>query len=276
MKTSENGKNLIREFEGLRLTAYKDVNGIKTIGYGHTGKNLPDKITKAQAESYLTSDITKAEKAVNKYGYGYTQNQFDALVSFAFNIGNIDQLTANGTRTLDIVGEKIQLYVYSGGKKVQGLVNRRLKEYNLFMENSTDTDVRKYNYQNAYNFQLSKNFQVCEFVAKSSPLREMYEKGRYTTVLIDDKLVSYLQKIRDYYNKPIIITSGYRPEDYNRSVNGATSSLHIQGKASDIKINGISPTALAKYCKSIGIKGIGTYKDFVHIDTRDIAYYWNG
>ena len=276
MKASINCENLIKQFEGLRLKIYDDGYGFKTIGYGHTGKNLPEKITEQKANEYLKLDITKAEKQVNKFNYSYTQNQFDALVSFAFNVGSIDQLTANGTRTLNEIKEKIKLYIYAGGKVSNGLVNRRKAEYDLFCKNEKDEDVRCYNYKNAGNYSLSKNFIVKEFIAKSSPLRELYENGTYTTVKIDDKLVAILQKIRDHFGKPIIITSGYRPFEYNKSVNGATASLHIEGRAADIKINGITPKVLSKFCQSIGVKGIGTYKDFVHIDTRENKYYWNG
>lgn len=281
MKVSESGKKLIKDFEGLRLKAYKDSAGVMTIGYGHTGKLLPNAITKAKAEKYFDSDVISAEKKVNKYHYNYTQNQFDALVSFAFNIGNIDQLTANGTRTLDEILEKIPLYVYAGGVKSTGLEKRRKAECELFNSdystvNTNNGTIKLYLYKKHANSYLSKNFQVKEFIAKGSPLRDMYERGVYSELWIDDRLVGFLQKIRDHFGRPIIITSGYRPAAYNKSVNGATSSLHIEGRAADIRIDGISPKVLAAYCKSIGIKGIGTYADFVHIDTRENAYYWNG
>ncbi len=281
MKVSESGKKLIKDFEGLRLKAYKDSVGVMTIGYGHTGKLLPNAITKAKAEEYFDSDVISAGKKVNKYHYNYTQNQFDALVSFAFNIGNIDQLTANGTRTLDEILEKIPLYVYAGGVKSTGLEKRRKAECELFSSdystvNTNNSTIKSYLFKKHANTYLSKNFQVKEFIAKGSPLRDMYERGVYYELWIDDRLVGFLQRIRDHFGRPIIITSGYRPAAYNKSVNGATSSLHIEGRAADIRIDGISPRVLAAYCKSIGVKGIGTYADFVHIDTRENAYYWNG
>lgn len=285
MKVSESGKKLIKDFEGLRLKAYKDSAGVMTIGYGHTGKLLPNTITKSKAEEFFESDVVSAEKKVNKYHYNYTQNQFDALVSFAFNIGNIDQLTANGTRTLDEILEKIPLYVYAGGVKSTGLEKRRKAEYELFSSdysivntkvNTNNSTIKLYLYKKHANSYLSKNFQVKEFIAKGSPLRDMYERGVYFEVFIDDKLVGFLQRIRDHYGKPIIITSGYRPKEYNKSVNGATSSLHIEGCAADIRIDGVTPKELAAYCKSIGVKGIGTYDDFVHMDTRENVYYWKG
>lgn len=137
MKISENGLKMIEQFEGLRLTAYKATRRDKyyTIGYGHYGADVKQgmTITEAQAEAYLRQDVAEAEAAVNKYsGYGWNQNQFDALVSFAYNVGNIDQLTNNGKRSIEEISAKILAYVYSSGVKMQGLVNRRAAEKALF------------------------------------------------------------------------------------------------------------------------------------------------
>lgn len=141
MKTSQNGIDLIKSFEGCRLTSYKCLPSEKyyTIGYGHYGSDvkLGMKITQAQAEEYLKKDLEKFENNVNKFSkYNWTQNEFDALVSFAYNIGSIDQLTANGTRSKSVIADKMLLYVNSGGVKYQGLVNRRKKERDLFLKGS--------------------------------------------------------------------------------------------------------------------------------------------
>lgn len=137
MKISENGLKLIEQFEGLRLTAYKATRRDKyyTIGYGHYGADVKQgmTITEAQAEAYLRQDVAEAEAAVNKYaGYGWNQNQFDALVSFAYNVGNIDGLTNNGKRSVAEISAKLPEYVYSGGVKLEGLVRRRAAEKTLF------------------------------------------------------------------------------------------------------------------------------------------------
>lgn len=138
MKISNTGLKLIEEFEGLKLTAYKCVPTEKyyTIGYGHYGADVTAgmTITQEQAEAYLKQDVAKAEKNVSSFDstYHWNQNQFDALVSFAYNIGSIDQLTANGTRTIAQIAEKIPAYCKSGGKTLSGLVKRRAKELELF------------------------------------------------------------------------------------------------------------------------------------------------
>ena len=151
MKISEKGLELIKTFEGLRLSAYKALSTEKyyTIGYGHYGSDVSNdmNITELQAEELLKKDVKKFEDKVNKYSnYNFNQNQFDALVSFAYNIGNIDQLTAKGTRTIEQISSHISLYVKAGGKTLAGLVKRREKEKELFdtpieSRNTSTTDI---------------------------------------------------------------------------------------------------------------------------------------
>lgn len=136
MRTSQKGIDLIKEFEGCRLDAYKCPAGVWTIGYGHTaGVTSGQKISSAQAEAYLRADLEKYEKKVEKYEsrYCWTQNEFDAMVSFAYNVGSIDKLTANGTRTKAVIAEKILLYNKAGEKVLTGLVRRRKAERELFL-----------------------------------------------------------------------------------------------------------------------------------------------
>lgn len=136
MTTSQKGIDLITKWEGLYLSAYKCPAGVWTIGYGHTkGVKRNDTITKTKAIEYLKEDLATAEKNVNSFNkkYNWTQNEFDALVSFAFNIGSINQLTANGTRSKATIAEKMLLYRKAGGRVLTGLVNRRKDERKLFL-----------------------------------------------------------------------------------------------------------------------------------------------
>ena len=135
---SSNGVVLIKSFEGFSRVACKALPSEKylTIGYGHYGKDVkPNQtITEAEAVKLLVKDLSGFVKKVNKYNrkYGFTQNEFDALVSFCYNVGNIDGLTKNGTRTKAQIADKFLAYSYSGGKFIKGLYNRRVKERNLF------------------------------------------------------------------------------------------------------------------------------------------------
>lgn len=130
-------------------------------------------------------------------------------------------------------------------------------------------------YQESAQTQLSKNFNSYEFrCGLGSPCA-------CSTILIDDKLVEYLQNIRDHFGKSITITSGYRCPSYNKSIGSGTGSYHSKGMAADIVVNGVTPREVAKYAESIGILGIGLYETsadghFVHIDTRTTKSFWYG
>ena len=139
MKTSLNGLKIIKDFEGLRLKAYKCSAGVWTIGYGHTsGVKEGDVITKEQAEKYLKKDVISFENTVNGVvKVKLNQNQFDALVSLVFNIGSgafkkstlLKKLNAGD---YDGASEQFLVWVKAGGQTLKGLVNRREQERALF------------------------------------------------------------------------------------------------------------------------------------------------
>ena len=139
-KISENGIAFITKFEQCKLIAYKAVQTEQyyTIGFGHYGADVaPNQIiTKGQALGLLQYDLQKFENKVNKYNvkYNWNRTQYDALMSFCFNIGSIDQLTAKGTRTNEEIANCIPLYCKSGGRVLEGLKRRRLAEQKLFLE----------------------------------------------------------------------------------------------------------------------------------------------
>lgn len=113
---------------------------------------------------------------------------------------------------------------------------------------------------------LSKNFKSTELDCNGT--------NCCSKTLIDKQLITYLQKIRDNFKRPVIINSGYRCGTHNKAIGGAKYSKHTLGKAADIKIDGIPTKDIAAYCESIGIKGIGLYETFVHIDTRTKKSFW--
>ncbi len=113
---------------------------------------------------------------------------------------------------------------------------------------------------------LSHNFKSTEMDCKG--------KGCCSKTVIDNQLIVYLQRIRNHFNKPVIINSGYRCGKHNKAVGGATLSKHKFGMAADIVVRDVRPQEVAKYCESIGIKGIGLYSTFVHIDTRRKKSFW--
>lgn len=337
MKISDKGLVLIKSFEGCHLDAYKCPAGVWTIGYGHTkGVYQGMKITQSQADSFLREDCNRFEKNVNSFAskYNWTQNEFDALVCFAFNIGSINKLTGTpaGTRTKEEIAATIRAYNKDAtGKVLPGLVRRRQAEYELFttgVKNMTNTVLQKgaqgkevKELQNGliirgYNlgkvdgdfgektetaveaFQkdaglkvdgvvgentrnalekikvlsvkadgdkaVSKNFKVKEFACKD---------GSDRLVLDEEFISSKLQKIRTHFGVPVTINSAYRNAAYNKKVGGSSNSYHVKGRAFDIVVKGKTPAEVARYAKSIGIKGVIQYNTFVHIDSRPKKYY---
>ena len=133
MKTSQAGIDLIKKFEGCVLKAYWDYKGY-SIGYGHLGVPEGTVITKEQAEQLLISDLPSYEAKVNKYDpvYHWTQNEFDALVSYCYNIGYIKGLVDDGKRTRAEIEADWPTHDRVGGKHLESLKKRRLKELEVF------------------------------------------------------------------------------------------------------------------------------------------------
>lgn len=139
MNISEPGLKIIKDFEGLRLQAYLDSGGVPTIGYGHIkGVKMGDTCTLAQAEAWLREETAGAVAAVNAaLKVPVSQNQFDAMVSLAYNIGNEAFRNSTLLRMLnagDVAGATGQFKRWNkdNGQVVKGLTNRRLAEELLF------------------------------------------------------------------------------------------------------------------------------------------------
>lgn len=146
MKTSNVGLNLIKGFEGKRINAYDDGVGVWTIGFGTikypNGVRVKkgDVCTEQQAEEYLRNDLTKFESAVNKLvKVPLTQNQFDALASFTYNLGetnltNSTLLKKLNKRDYQGAADQFPLWKTAKGKVLPGLIRRREAERALFLK----------------------------------------------------------------------------------------------------------------------------------------------
>ena len=124
-------------------------------------------------------------------------------------------------------------------------------------------------YKRSDKIRLSKNFRLDEFKCKC---------GKCDPILVDDALVTWLQKIRDHFGRSVNINSGYRCAAHNASpkVGGSKSSHHVKGMAADIRVEGILPSEVTKYAESIGIQRIGLYDTFVHIGSGTEKKFWKG
>jgi GH24 family phage-related lysozyme (muramidase) len=154
VKTSENGIELLKRFEGLELEAYQDIAGIWTIGYGHTGDDVQPgmKLSEREAEELLRRDLKPREQAVSSaVKVSLNQNEFDALVSFVYNVGAAAFRGSTALKRLnrgDRVGAADALTWWNkatvGGvlREVLGLTRRRAAEKALFLTPTAVPDVR--------------------------------------------------------------------------------------------------------------------------------------
>lgn len=144
MRLSDKGLQLLKQWEGCKLRVYKDAAGLPTIGVGHlltreelVGGKYDDGITEAEAMELLAQDVAPAEKAVSGVKVPLTQNQFDALVSFVFNVGTGAFRKSTLLRKLNsgdyaAVPVELRKWTRAAGKRVPGLVNRRDNEILLW------------------------------------------------------------------------------------------------------------------------------------------------
>jgi len=125
--------------------------------------------------------------------------------------------------------------------------------------------IRKYSKIKDGEKQVTPNFKVREFACRDGT----------DEILICDEVAKLLQAIRSYFNKPLVINSGYRTPAYNNAVKGALDSQHLHGKAADFNVTGVTPIAVRSAIESGKIPlvdptkiGLGYYNDFTHIDSR--------
>ena len=142
MKASQNIKAAIKRFEGLRLIPYKDSVGVWTVGYGHTGRDVDGrKITVVKANELLEADVLKVDRQLEALNLpALTQNQYDALVDFVFNlgIGNLKSSTLlkriYARNPAMLIQKEFRKWVYAGKKVLPGLVRRREYEAQLWVK----------------------------------------------------------------------------------------------------------------------------------------------
>lgn len=161
-KIGQAGLALIKQYEGCRLAAYRCAAGVWTIGYGHTvGVHSGMTITQARADAYLQQDIAKFEGYVNNPAYvpiteRLNQNQFDALVSFAFNLGagNLRKLCKG--RTAAQIAQAMTQYCKANGKVLAGLRRRRAAEQALFNKSVSEAAPAQNTESEDYNMKTIK------------------------------------------------------------------------------------------------------------------------
>lgn len=185
MNIGNKGLDLIKSFEGCRLSAYTCPAGVWTIGYGHTQGVYPGMtISQAQADKFLFEDVKYYADAVDRYNsrFNFTQEEFDALTSFTYNCG-VGSLNAvmSCCNSKKEIAEECKLYNKGGGVVLAGLVRRREEEYNLFMSgssNSTSTaSGTSYPEKGEYFFNTRVKIRTAPNLDNSSFTGICYEAG---------------------------------------------------------------------------------------------------
>lgn len=137
---SEAGLALTKQFEGLRLRAYRDSGGVWTVGYGHTGADVHAGlvVTEPEAEALLRADLATAVACVNEFvTAAIEQHHFDALMDFAFNVGCANYRRSTLLRLINAgdfttAAAEFGKWTHVDGKQIEGLVRRRAAEVTLF------------------------------------------------------------------------------------------------------------------------------------------------
>lgn len=289
---------IIKQFEGFVPRAYPDpLSGGApwTIGFGSTryanGKAVQkgDVVTMEQATKMLKEEVEEIEAklaiAVPRWRE-MTSNQHCALISFAYNLGS-DFYGATGFETITKVlkdrkwtevPEALMLYRNPGTNVEAGLKRRRQAEGNLWLlglvghaVTQAPAAVGTVKPSSPFNTKLTPNIELGEF-ALYQEVRRFDEQHQCETAML---LAQFLEKVRsNFANKPIVITSGYRPKIINRQVGGASSSEHLYNApdtgAVDFYVEGVDIYKVQDYClKEWKFSvGKGAPKGFVHLGLR--------
>lgn len=217
MKTSARGLQDIRTEEGLRLKAYRDGGGVPTIGYGHTNDaTYPVKMgqtcTKAEAEVFLRHDVAEAERMIDHVvKVPLNGNQYGALVSLAFNIGNgafakstlVKKLNA---KDYDGAARQFDRWVNDNGKRVPGLVARRDREQALF---NTPAPVDKPRGKKVDPTSSPEHTEVQSAKKNVQPTQRKNSTDPTIWTLITGGLAAVVQPVMDLYTQVRESTEGH-------------------------------------------------------------------
>jgi GH24 family phage-related lysozyme (muramidase) len=280
---------LIKEFEGCHLSAYPDpLSGGDpwTIGYGTTryqgGRRVQrgDKITVIDADMLLRLEIDRIAERLRKtvpHWADMSANKQCALVSFAYNLG-ADFCGLPGFETISrclrdkdwaAVPAALELYRNPGTNVEAGLLRRRRAEGRLWIGEQQQEPARL-TPSSPFSARITPHIQIGEFALGREERRFDYQYQ----IEIAAELAAFLERVRVAFgNKPVIITSGYRPTAINRMVGGASSSEHLFKKgegAVDFYIKGVDIYKIQEWCDkhwSFSL-GYGAPKGFCHLGIR--------
>lgn len=255
--------------EGLEVTRLQmNLNG---LGYGKLtvdgvyGKATESAVYVFQSANNLAVDGIMGDRSLAEIKTIVTDLQ-KKLNSLGYSVGAADGVYGSATTAA------VKRYQSANGLTADGLAGyRTLAKLSLGSTSgsggsyaSTASKVRTYSLSRDKNKTIY-GIKVSDFACHDGS----------DTIMIDDKLAALLQDIQTHFGRKVKITSGYRNKSYNSKIGRASNSYHTKGMAADISIDGVSQRTLARYAESLGVKGIGVYQDFVHVDTRTSKYFWS-
>lgn len=246
-----------------------------TVRYAKTkGINIDKRLATDMAEAFCSRIVRAGYTAVNYANKDYLKNMFeDTLLKYPLWYARYNAVAGQ---------DNMVLWQYSSSGRVEGVAGNVDMNYMYQMLPSRNvkttgekgaelnrSGITVYSLKESGEKKLFLNAEETNFRVK-----EFRCKDGSDEVKIDGSLVEILQRIRTYFGRPVIINSAYRTPAYNEKVDGASQSYHLFGTAADIRIDGVAPITIAAYAEGIGVKGIGMYHSFVHVDTREKKYYW--
>jgi GH24 family phage-related lysozyme (muramidase) len=275
---------IIKDFEGLRLAAYKCPAGIPTIGYGATRYptkgpvRMGDSITQSEAEDLLRTDLLD-RIAPNVFelipsARQYGSNQQAALISWAFNVGlgavedsTLRKRLAAGESARIVIPQELPRWDKADGKALPGLARRRAAEVTLFMGGGP---APSFTPSSPFTHRITPNITYGE-VCVNEERRRFISQGQCNICI---ELCQFIEKARTHFgNKPVVITSGHRPAAVNQAVGGASNSEHLYRPgcgALDWCIQGVPVKTVQDWCDANWpySLGYGAPKGFVHQGIR--------
>lgn len=226
----------------------------------------------AIVRAFLSRLKSRGYEVINYANPDYLKSKFEGLEEYptwlAWYTNNADKAKAynpimwqySSSGKVDGISGNVDMNVYYGEQ--QDITSDR-EEDDRGMK-----PVLCYSKAKNGNEKISENFKVSEFACKDGS----------DVIFVSPELVKILQKIRDHFERAVVINSAYRTPTYNKKIGGATYSQHQYGTAADIRLNGVAPRDVASYAETLmpSSGGIGVYSGFTHIDVRETRSRWNG
>ncbi len=280
---------LIQGFEGCHLKAYLCPANIPTIGWGSTSIDgravkLSDAITQAKADALLRDDVLRRHQELLKLMpsmLAWSPEQQAAIVSWAYNVG-MGAVASSTLRTRINKGEAAAVVVtqelprWNRGTNgvLPGLARRRQAEVALFQRGTAAQYIpmpAKLSVSSPFSARITPNIRLGEFALDKEERRFVHQYQLDTAA----ELATFLERVRrNLGNKPIRITSGYRPAAINRQVGGASGSEHLFDApgvgALDFYMEGVDIKQVQAFCDKYWdySVGLGAVKGFVHLGIR--------